>query len=364
MGLLYAQVLLGIGLGELHEFALFAPLRHADLDLGTAQFAQPGCQEVFCTGHKLDEQAGGNVGGVVVEALDEDANQVAQVFGACLGDLNALEGEVLSSNQSTAAHHEDLDDCVVRLGVLGDGDNVFVVILNADDLLLVDDALGGFYAVAVDGGELEVEAAGGVVHAGLQLVDHFFGVAFEEIDELSDAFAIVGAALGIDTRTAAQFKMIVEAGAFVVAGDGAVTVEIGEDFADRFERAAHGPAAGKGAEVAGTVALDLAHALHFGEVILPVDLDIGVPLVILEHDVVVGLVTLDQVVFEDQRFHLGSGDPPGDVPHLADHFVDAGRVFGGPLEVATHARAEDERFAHIEWLGVLVPHEIAAGFAG
>ena len=110
--------------------------------------------------------------------------------------------------------------------------------------------------------------------------------------------------------------------------------------------------------------MDLAHALHFREVILPVDLYIWISLVILEHDIVVGLIALDQVVFEDQGFHFGCGDPPGDVPHLGDHFVDAGGVFGGPLEVAAHARAEDERFAHIERPGVFVPHEIAAGLTG
>ena len=186
---------------------------------GAAQFGQPGRQEVFCAGHVLDEHAGGNVGGVGVEALDEDADQIAQVFGARLEDFHPLQGEVFSSDQSAAAHHQDLDDGVAGLRVLGDGDDVFVVVVNADYFLLVDDALGGFDAVAVDGGELEVEAAGGVMHPGLQLGDHFIGVAVEEVDELSDAFAVFGAALDTDTGGAAELEVIVEAGAFVVAGD-------------------------------------------------------------------------------------------------------------------------------------------------
>ena len=171
------------------------------------------------------------MGCVSIEALDEDADQIAQVFGGGFGQFNPLQGEVLSSDQSAAAYHQDLHDGVAGFRVLGDGYDIFVVVLDAHDFLLVDDTLGGRDAVPVDGGQFEVEAFGRIAHPGFQLVHHGIGVAFEEVDQLADAFAIFGAALDTDTGAATQFEMVVEAGAFVVAGDGTVTVEVGEDFA-------------------------------------------------------------------------------------------------------------------------------------
>ena len=162
--------------------------------------------------------------------------------------------------------------------------------------------------------------------------------------------------MGADAGSAAEFEMVVEAGAFVFAIDGTVAVEVGEYFADGFEGTPDSPAAGKGAEIAGAVFQNLSDAFDFGVVVLPVDLYIWVTFVIFEHHIVVRLVAFNQIVFEDQRFHFGRSDPPRDVPHFADHLVDAGRVFGGRLEVAAHAMAQDKGFTHIENASVLVPH--------
>jgi len=60
-----------------------------------------------------------------------------------------------------------------------------------------------------------------------------------------------------------------------------------------------------GTEVAGPVALDTSHQRHPGYGLLPRDADIGVPLVVLETDVVRRLVLADERRLEMKRVPLG-----------------------------------------------------------
>ena len=65
----------------------------------------------------------------------------------------------------------------------------------------------------------------------------------------------------------------------------------------------------KGAEVSGAaLVLPSPGEVDAGELLLQVYLDVGVCLVVLEADVVLGFVALDEGVFEDKGLALGIGD--------------------------------------------------------
>ena len=56
-----------------------------------------------------------------------------------------------------------------------------------------------------------------------------------------------------------------------------------------------------------------------GQFIAGIYLDVGEGLVILEADVVAGMMALNQVQLQDERFLLGAGDKEIDVGNVGDH---------------------------------------------
>ena len=229
-----------------------------------------------------------------------------------------------------------------------------------DDLLLFGDALGRLESIPVDGGQLKLEILGRPIHLGLQLAEHPVRVAVEKVHQLLDGGAIFLAALLADAGTAAHLDVVVETGAGIVAGDGAVAVQVGKDTAQRIERSIAVGGAGVGAEVARPVLLHPAHDLDTREILLPVDLDVGKLAVVLEPDVVVRPVALDQLVLEDQRFQLGLGHPPGDVLDLGHQRLGFGVLLGRGMEIAAHPVLEHDGLAHIDDLALPIAHEVAA----
>ena len=169
---------------------------------------------------------------------------------------------------------------------------------------------------------------GRAAHLLFQLFEHVVGVAFEEAHQLAQRGTIVFALLCADAGAAAQFDVIVEAGARVLPRDFAVTVQVRENTAQGVERMVTGAAGGIGAKVAGAVLAHAPHHLHFGEIVLPVHLDIGKTLVVLKADVIARLKTFDQLIFEDQRLQLGIRHPPGNIGDLIHQRLSFGVVVG------------------------------------
>ena len=124
------------------------------------------------------------------------------------------------------------------------------------------------------------------------------------------------------------------------------------------------PDAGIGAEITRAVVLHLAGDGHLGEGVRPVDLDVGVALVILETHVKARLVALDQGHLEDQGFQLGADHDPfdvGDLPHQAACFSVR---LGSGVEVGAHAAAQIDRLADVDDAPGGVLHQVAAGLLG
>ena len=112
-----------------------------------------------------------------------------------------------------------------------------------------------------------------------------------------------------DARPDTTVDVEVEAGARVGAGDvlGAGTVR--EELLDEVQGASDGAGGCEGAEVSGAaLVLPSPGEVDAGELLFQVYLDVGICLVVLEADVVLGFVALDEGVFEDKGLALGIGD--------------------------------------------------------
>ena len=124
-----------------------------------------------------------------------------------------------------------------------------------------------------------------------------------------------------------------------MAGDLPITVPVGEHPAQSVQRLAHGITGGKWPVIACSILLHAPDDADFGEVILPVDLDVRIGFIILQPDVEARPVALDQFVLQDQRFQLGVGDDPFQIGDLADQPERFGVMPGTRLKVRTHAVA-------------------------
>ena len=135
-------------------------------------------------------------------------------------------------------------------------------------------------------------------------------------------------------------------------GDLAVAVQVGEYPAQYIERLAHGVGRCEWPIVTATVALHPAHDADLGEIVLPVDLDVGVGLVVVQPYVEAGPIALDQLVFKDQCFELGVGDDPFKIGDLSDQPPCARLMAGCFVEIGAHPVAQDHRFADIDDLAL------------
>jgi hypothetical protein len=77
LGLLHAQIFGGVLLRQLHQLDLVAAPRHAQFDLHAAMVGQPLFQHGAIRRQRLHQDQAGHKGRVVVELLDEGADQRA-----------------------------------------------------------------------------------------------------------------------------------------------------------------------------------------------------------------------------------------------------------------------------------------------
>jgi hypothetical protein len=333
-----------VGDGDLDRFPRFTAVEPLADDVG---FSQLFWQE-HLVGHK---------GGLGVELLDELGQHLAVVFL-----LGALEDKVLAADQFAGADEKHLH-AGFAVGTRH-GDHIGVGLIAADDLLALDHPVDGIQLVADGGGLLVLQVLGGVGHGLGQALDDRPGAPLEELAQVVDHLAVVGLVDGADAGRAAQFDVVVQARAGIFTGDVAVAGQVGEDLAQQVEGLVDGPHAGVGAEVARAVRLHLAGDGHLGEGVAPMDLDIGVALVILKAHVVARLVALDQVHLEDQRLQLGGDHDPLDVGDLAHELVGFGMLVGGIVEVRAHPGAQIDRLADVDDPPGFILHQVAAGLIG
>jgi hypothetical protein len=143
----------------------------------------------------------------------------------------------------------------------------------------------------------------------------------------------------------------------VVAGDLLVALAIGEEPVQQVDRLVGGPGRGVGSEVLAAVVDDQAGADH-PRPLLVGDLDVGVRLAVLQHDVVLGLVLLDQLVLEDQRLGRGVGADHLEVGDVVDQLACLRVAVPRGLKVGADAVAQRHRLADIEDRPGVILHQV------
>ena len=91
------------------------------------------------------------------------------------------------------------------------------------------------------------------------------------------------------------------------------------------------------------------------------DLDIKVPLVILQQNVVLWLMLLDETAFQHQSLIFGVGDDVVIIIDLGHHFCHLGGMIRRPAEIAGDPLFQILRLADINDLPGLLLHDVYAG---
>ena len=320
--------------------------RHAEEHLlAAAPGTQPLLDDVPLVQILLEQDAGRHEGRFVVILLDEGRHHLAVLLGA-----DPFQHERLPADQLAAADEEDLHARLASARILGKGDDVLVFLLAAHHLLPLDELARGPDLVAQHRRALELQPLSRLLHARRHLSQRFFAVAFQEIGQPGDDLAIAVPVHRADARPGAALDVVIQAWLGVLTGDLARAVEIGEDAAQPVEGLAHGIGRGERAVVAPAVALHAPDDADLREILLPVELDVGIGFVVAQADVEAGPVALDQLVFEDQRLQLGVGDDPLQVGDLGHQAAGLGIAIG--LEVRPDAILQHHRLADVNHLAV------------
>ena len=114
----------------------------------------------------------------------------------------------------------------------------------------------------------------------------------------------------------------------------------------------------KGAEILRPILSGLADHGKAGIFLLPIQADEGIALIILQEDIIAGLMALDEGVFQDEGLKLRAHHNGVELLHLRHHEPRLFIVPRGGLEILAHAVAQLLRLAHIDDQSRLVHHEI------
>jgi hypothetical protein len=188
-------------------------------------------------------------------------------------------------------------------------------------------------------------------HGGVELLNDFAGVSFEDFFDDADVVEVVGFGLEADAGAGAFLDVVLEAEAEFVFADvvggeevlaGADGVEGGEELEEVFD----GEDGGVGAVVVGFVGDSLSGEEDAGEGFVGDD-DPGVGFVVFEEDVVAGLMFFNKVVFEQKGVFFGFYDEVSDVADFPEHDAGFG-VFLGFVEIGEDAFFEVLGFADVD----------------
>ena len=170
---------------------------------------------------------------------------------------------------------------------------------------------------------------GGGGHLVFQGVQDFAVAASQEGEHpvYRAAVFLVGALSAAGPKAPAD--LIIDAGALgLFQGEDGGTGPQGEYPSHGLQHIPDRSGADVGAEIPGAVLFKTAAHFRFGVGVPEVHPDIGIVLVVLEKDVVIGPVQLDQVAFQDQRLQVGAAQEDIEIVDMAHHGLHLGGVGG------------------------------------
>ncbi len=214
--------------------------------------------------------------------------------------------------------------------------------------------------VAVDGGALEIERGGGLLHLRRQLVLHRLALARERRVRFAHQLAVFDEIDLARARTGAALDLIQQARARAALEESVGTRTQQKGALQRRDRAVDRPDRGERAVI---IALAGARAAMLEDLRRPVvggDQDMGKRLVVAQQHVEARAQALDQVGFEQKRLGLGRGRDELERRGRRDHAFDAG-VVAGRAAIGDDPFADVLGLADVEHVALGIDHAIDAG---
>ena len=238
-----------------------------------------------------------------------------------------------------------------------EGEDVAVRVVAGHDRLFFDSRLDVADLIAVIGSLFEVQAVGGAVHLFPQILFDFLDFAVQESGDPFDLGIVFLFRHLMVAAADALAHMVIKAGAFGILGALAQRV----DLLDEFLRLRRRVDVRIGTEVDAAVILD-SRSDEKLRILFVRDLQIGIHRPLLQLDVVFGLVTLDQVDLQQQRFLVRFGYDRFETVNVRDQQLRLAFVLA--VEVRFHAVLQIFGLADVDDFVILVPHDVAAGQVG
>ena len=280
----------GVGAGHLEQVLLLAALRAVETDVMAALLGEPAGDDVAVRERDGEADLGGDVGRLVVVALDEAGLELV------LAHVGALvQDELDRADRAALAHHEDAGAADGLLAV--EADEVHVHVGGEHDLLLDVERGEALKAFLEAGGALEVEVGRGLAHLVGELAHDGAPLALQEVLDLADVAGVLDRVDGPAADAGAAAHVVVEAGAALArehdVGDGGLVGLAleqalgalplgaggradGHELTQSVDGLARSLGVGIGAEVASALAVLLARVLDGREDVRLGDGDVGV----------------------------------------------------------------------------------------
>ena len=331
---------------RLGKFSFVAPLRNTNRDRRTTLLGQPFLVHLLAGRQIRNQHLLRMTQRIVVEVqpLQDPSNE----FGT-VEFLGLIHDETTSAQHSTLTDEEDLYRSFEFIVV--QTDDVEVLAASANHLVLLIGLPHTDQPIAVPGSKLELQLGAGLGHVCFEPGNDFVGIALEELDQFRGQVSVVRFADRINTRPRAFLNVEVEA-RFTQP---CMTIELslgaradGEGAEQKVERFPNGIRVAIGTEV--PVALLLLPSDHHGPgpLIGKCDRQKRVALVVSVTHVVPRLVTLDERVFQHERFDFGGNLDPLDTLSLGDHLSGANLEISRVLEIIRQARPQVFGLADID----------------
>jgi hypothetical protein len=351
-GLLAVRVL-GVLRGHLDEAPLGPAARHLHVDAEAALLGQPTLEPLARLDLHREQQLVRDLPALAVVLADEARQELV------VGERDPRELEGPHPVEVPAAHAQERDLDLIARAV--EPDHVLVDLLHARDPLARAHAIDGPELIAVAGRLLVAQPLGGLAHAALEILDERVVPSVEEEPDEID-LREVRVAIDLEhARRRAALDLVLEArprAPLELRVPASAQPEEAVDLPQRLPRARRrvdrpvvARAVGLGAPHHGEPRPRLARIDPYREKVL----------VVLELDVVAGLVLLDELVLEQRRLLLVADHVGREIGDLGlEERDERAHVAARRGEVAPHAALQAARLAHVEDGAARVAEEVDA----
>ena len=350
----------GVLRGHLHQLGSLAPLRSLDGHL-VARLPGQQCGEGIAAVKKTGQQDLPGQHGLIQIVLAQHGGKHLRrrLLGGGGKDLGlaAQQVAVFNVQHCRAASH----GAGIYAPYIGVGAHA------GNDLLLLAQHLQRLHPVPQGGGFFKFQRFRRRFHLLPQSRRHLPQLTVQQLHRLRHALAVLRAVRPIRTAKAVAFAdVIVQTGPLLANVPGELPVAGGQlqRGAQRLQGGSGLVPAAERAEVAGAVLLGFVHQREPGIGRLVVQPHEGIALVVLQKNIVPGLMPFDQGVFQDQRLKFRADHDGVEVIHLRDHHPGLLVVPAAGLEVLADAVFQLLGLAYIDDQPGLVHHDIHAGGQG